>query len=351
MDQLCHIRKILIDYSTKRPSSVFQMIQEYRDNLLKIAGVDTVADVIEYLTETGDKSASDIAGDYVLDAAREKALEGLVEGASGEAGRIIDTVVISSDQYEKDKEKWKNRAASAIAKRMVNDFYDGVEEKLYNINSIRFRGWELKIDDIAYRRFSWNGSEDNIETCNVWMCLKKADNKLKDASGVYSGIVHIVFEYDMSGYDASLKNDYLAVYFDNMVLSEVSDGGKPTTISRELDDSSFSINLQVPVQKGSVTTHQLDVSRFSDIKSISINREITLTAKGSMAGYSSDYHYVVTYSADSDKEILVQEVLSGNVSISSKTDEVYNTYNSTLTFDQSIWNSWKSSKDLSVLYP
>ncbi len=338
-------------------------MKEVRDNILKLAGVDTFVDVMEYVLGGGDKSASDIALDAAMDKAKEKALEialeGVGEGAGGVVSTLFDTAVISADQYAKDKEKWKNRAASALAQETLKEFYDKVNEKLGNRAGQRFKGWVLNIEDSASRNFTFYTIEGNLETWNVNVNLKKPDSGDTDGpSGTYTGIVQITVEYEMSAFDQNFKDWGInksgyhdAVYNSFQQIGNVdmkhTDDYLPTHLYRNLDSTDYSVYLPVPVGKGQTTKTKIDFSGFSDAKEINISHKLTTTANVSGGDFKIIHKYTVNYKSDGEEQINVSTVSNTIVNGESHTVED----RETLDWDPGVWEQWEKEKWLEISYP
>lgn len=353
----------LVEKVAKDEEFTDEDMKEIRDNLLKLAGLDTLADVIEYVTGGGDKSAGDLAGDYAMDQAKEKALdilmEGLGEGAGGVASTLFDTAVISSDQYEKDQEKWKNRAADAIAKRLLNDFNDKVKEKLEKQSDQRSKGWQLKIDTWASRNFTFYQTEGNLETCKVLIDLKKTDNDEDvGASGTYKGFVDITFDYELSAFDtgfldwsmihAALVDSYKSGW--PGVKIDTSDEYEPSYVNRKLVNENYSIYLAVPTGKGMTTQTKMDVSSLNDSKMIAIKHKTIAQMNYSADKVVLNHNYAVTYSTDNDEKLSANAVGSGTLTTDGKPASLDSDYDFDVPWDKTIWEQWEKDKWLVITH-
>ena len=345
-------------------NSLTEDMKDIRDNLLKLAGLDTLADVIEYVSGGGDKSAGDLVGDYAMDQVKGKVLDILMEGAGEGAGGVVstvfDTVVISSDQYEKDQEKWKNRAADAVAKRLLNEFYDKVKEKLQNQSDQRFKGWELKIDTWGSRNFTFYETEGNLETCKVLIDLKKTD-KEEDvgASGTYTGFVDITFDYELSAFDKgfldwSMINSALVGSYKTAwpgVKIDTSDEYTPTYVNRKLVNENYSIYLAVPTGKGMTTKTKMDVSSLNDSKMIAINHKTIAEMNYSADKVVLDHTVTVTYSADNDEKLSAAFVGSGTLTSDGVPGSLDASEKFEAPWDPAIWEQWEKDKWLVITHP
>ena len=354
----------LVEKVAKDEEFTDEDMKEIRDNLLELAGLDNLADVIEYVTGSGDKSAGDVAGDFAMDQAKDKALDillgGVGEKAGGVASTVIDGVVVSADQYEKDQEKWKNRAADAIAKRLLNEFYDKVKEKLENKSDQRFKGWQLNIDTAASRNFTFYKAGGNLETCKVLIDLKKTDKEDDvGASGTYKGFVDITFDYELSAFDkgfldwsmiqAALVDSYKAVW--PGVSIETSDEYEPSYVNRKLVNENYSIYLAVPTGKGMTTNTRLDVSSLNDSKMIAINHKTMAQMNYSADHVVLNHNYAATYSTDNDEKLSANAVGTGTITSDGVPGSLDSDYDFNVPWDKTIWEQWEKDKWLAIKHP
>lgn len=359
----------LVEKVAKDEELTKEDVDAVMDNLFKLAGVDSLAELLKVMFGDSSKSFTEAMADYAADEVKGKALdwilEQIAEGGSevfSVATKLLDMVVISMDQYEKDQQKWKNRVDAANAERMLNEFYDKVNETLDNMQGMRSRGWSLQIEDTANRNFTFFGVEGNMETWTVNMLLKKFDTGDNvSASGTYTGIVSITVEYEMSEYDKGFKDWCInkSGFYDTYIAAvsaagklklDASDDYEKTYIHRNLTGDNFSTSLSVPVAKGQSVRSQLSFSDFEDIKDIAIQHKITVLAK--LSGKVKMTHdYELQYSSENEEALSVNTTSNVTVTAGGKTITNTSTDKQKVKWDSSIWEQWEKEKWLEITYP
>lgn len=355
-----------VDRVAKEEELTPEDVDRVMDNIMKLAGVDNVADVIRAI---GNTSAEDFAvslGGFAADEAKEKALAWILEQAEEGAGdaagpitKILDMILISADQYALDKQKWKDRVDAANAQRKLNKLYDYIKEMMDNAAGARSRGWSLWIKDTDRRNFTFYGVAGNLETWTVLMILKKPDaGEDVSAGGKYTGSVSIIVEYEMSVFDEGFKNSELsgAKFFAEsfksaagnltVTVDKPKDDYAKTKISRNLDSADFSLAVTVPSGSGSVRT-AVDFSGFKDDKQISIRHKVTLKSAMSGNGNNVKTVHVLEFATENEEKLTrTADYNATNLGVNANA-----AVSDTVAWDSAIWEQWEKEKWLEITHP
>ena len=351
-------------------------IDRVMQNLMKIAGVDNVVDLIKSVGSAEDGAILDALEGYGADEAYEKTLEWLLEqvaeGAGEAAGavkKLLDTAMISADQYERDQQKWKNRVDAANAERTLKEFYFKAKDRADGMRGMRAHGWALKIEDSASKNFTFFTTEGNLQIWTVNLILKKYDTKQDNVpSGKYSGVVVISVEYEMSPFDQGFADwainksgmlDAQKTYFDKMKKMGVTgydityapDDYDPTYIHRILDDNDYSTSLTVPLSRGQNVKFLIDLSSLTDTKDTVIRHSLSVkqTTTGKVV-----YDISGSFDYTSQNEDFLKKAFSSSNKMTAQGKTITGTVgpvSSNIGFDPSIWDQWDKEKWLEIIHP
>ena len=345
-------------------------------NLMKLAGVDSVVDLIKSIGSANADAFADALEGYATDEAKGKALEWIleqaVEGAGDAAGvvtKLLDAAVISADQYDRDQQKWKDRVDAANAERKLNEFYFKVKDRLDGLRGMRSHGWALKIEDSASKNFTFFTTEGNLQIWTVNLLLKKFDTKQNPGpNGKYSGVVIFTVEYEMSPFDQGFEDwainksgmlDAQKAYFDKMKKVGISgydvtytpDDYDPTFIRRTLDGGDYSTSLSAPLSKGQSVRTRMDFTKFSDTKETTIRHSINVSFKTS-GKVKYDISGTFDYISQNEDCLKKNYKNSGTMTAQGKTlSGSVNNVSSNIDFDSSLWEMWEKEKWLEITYP
>lgn len=336
-------------------------MKEVRDNILKlVGGWDTYAKIYDLMRNEGE-SLEEIAIGAAGDAAQEKLLELMFKEAGGNISKVVDGIFICADQYAEDKEKWKNRADALNAKRMLNDFYEKVNERIENKANSCQMGWSLAIEDTNRAYFSFYGIEGNCQTWNVRMLLKKKDEGKGGPSGNYEGPIDIEVEYDMGPFDRGYLENLLSDMRENpqYCIAEKELSMKytyeysPTKITRRLQTCSTSINIVS--SNTNIISEPIDFANFDDDKKIKLaHKLITTYENDSDDGCHYYFKKISYYKSNNEEKITVKDriiedyiICDGKKSLledPSNTDDY-------ILWDTTIWEQWDKEKRLEISFP
>lgn len=355
-----------VDRVAKEEELTQEDIDRVMNNIMKLAGVDNVADLVRAVGSADADDFADSLGGYAADEAREKALAWLLEQAAEGAGdaagavtKILDMLLISADQYARDQQKWKDRVDAANAQRKLNELYDRIRELMDNAAGARSRGWSLQIVDSASRNFTFYDVAGNLETWTVLMILKKPDaGENVGASGKYTGSVSITVEYEMSVFDEGFRNSeysgakFFAESFKGaagvftVTIDEPKDEYVKTRISRNLDSADFSLAVTVPSGSGSVRT-AVDFSGFKDDKQISIKHMVTLKSTMSSKRNNVETVHVLEFATENEEMLTrTADYNASNLGVNANA-----AVTDTLNWDTAIWEQWEKEKWLEITHP
>ncbi len=126
---------------------------------------------------------------------------------------IVSFTDMLADAQTYDRQKWQDISAGAEAKRMLNEFYDALQDAVerYKQKSDK-AGWRIDFDDaMDMRRFSFFKVDDNEQYWYLNMHLKQINtNEYGSVVGDYEGEYWITAEHDMTGFktrsDEVLRN-------------------------------------------------------------------------------------------------------------------------------------------------
>ena len=366
-----------IERGAKAEELTKEDIDRVMNNLMKIAGVDNIVDLIKTVGGVEGQTFSDSLSGYAADEAKEKAMGWLLSQAAegaGEAARpiikLLDAAVISVDQYKRDQQKWKDRVDAANAQRMLNDFYYKVNELLDNRQSMRSRGWALHIEDSANRNFTFFTVEGNLQIWNVSLLLKKLDDgKNIGASGQYTGVVVITVEYEMSPFDQGFENwiintrgmlEGMKDHFKGSAARQVGITGSnitydpddydPTYIHRMLDKGNYSATFSVPVAKGQSVRTRLDFSGFSDLKEMTLRHKLTFNITSSGRVKYNTTH-VVEYTTDNQETLTRHITDTTTITVGGKAQSGSSDTTQEEPWDSVVWEQWEKEKWLEIKFP
>lgn len=139
---------------------------------------------------------------------------------------IITSIVTFSDMLADaqsyDRQKWLDIAAGAGAKRLLNNFYEALQDKIENYkNKSDKAGWSIVFDEaMDMRTFSFFGVDDNKQYWYLNMKLKQINtNEYGSIAGDYEGEYTLSAEHEMTGF-TSRANEAL------LHMNEIGDGIK-----------------------------------------------------------------------------------------------------------------------------
>jgi hypothetical protein len=120
---------------------------------------------------------------------------------------VVNFADMLADEYAHDKQKWKDIAEGANAKRTLNDFYEELQDKIDNYKEKSSKkGWTIDFDHaMTYRSFSFFEVDGNIQTWYLDMLLsQESPDELGSIAGTYSGNYTMMAKHDMSCFTSGI---------------------------------------------------------------------------------------------------------------------------------------------------
>lgn len=346
-------------------------------NLMKLAGVDNIAALIKAVAGSGGDAFADSLEGLAADEAKDKALEWVFEQAAEGAGeaagvatKLLDAAIISADQYERDKKKWKDRVDAANAERKLQAFYERVNDRIDGLTGMRSHGWALNIADSDREQFTFFTTEGNLEIWTINMILKKHDiGDNTGPSGKYIGTVTFTVEYDMSPFDKGFEDwiinktgmlEGMKDHFSGSAATSVGISGSdityapdaydPTNIRRTLDNPDYTATLSVPASKGQRVRSRLDLAGFNDDKEINLRHKLVFTIKTSGRVKYSTTH-TVEYTTENEETLHRRVTDQTTITAGGHTSSGTSDTTQEQAWDPAIWAQWEKEKWLEITYP
>jgi len=121
----------------------------------------------------------------------------------GTLNSIISFCEMLADEQTHSRQKWQDIADGAEAKRLLNDFYEALQDRIENYkNKSDKAGWSIVFDEAMDKRtFSFFGVDDNHQYWYLNMKLKQINtNEYGSIAGDYEGEYTISVEHEMTGF-------------------------------------------------------------------------------------------------------------------------------------------------------
>ncbi|NLT58148.1 MAG: hypothetical protein GXX99_04215 [Clostridiales bacterium] len=123
--------------------------------------------------------------------------------------KSLDSIVkfcnMLADEQAHTRQKWKDIGDGAEAKRLLNKFYERLQDKIdrYKEKSDQ-GGWVIDFDHaMAGRNFTFFGVDSNYQTWTLDMRIKqKTTNEYGSIVGEYEGFYTLTAEHDMSSFQS-----------------------------------------------------------------------------------------------------------------------------------------------------
>lgn len=345
--------------------------RQVRDYALNYIEADTPLNVIEYMVGVSDKSAQDLAMDWIVDEgfdqitelvamrARLTSVQGFI------AGLIVKSlqVVISEADYWLDKRV--NEQMAAEMKKIVDIVYERINTELEREQGRREACWTLQINNKSESKDLYiAGIGGNSEDWRVNMTYRKWDFETsRAAAGRYSGTAAITATYDLSGFDSHFidylkQTDYSVITELPKVgfTAEATDTYQKTEIKRSMSNysnKSAVIDLTfIPERPAGTISRKIEFSDLEEKKSISAYHSVT-TISNQIQG-TLRKNWVVTYRENFtiDASTIVSEAEVLSIFEDGVASETYETEGITVPTEsdpafQQIWSQW--GKDM-ILY-
>lgn len=207
--------KVLAEQSLEKLKVSQEDVDKMIENWQKILGIDNVVTLLSgNLPNIG---ASD-AINAVIDGA-----QGNIPGLPGVPGigNVIDTAFISYEQWQKDKEKYKDIVNAYNANRRLEAYYVRVSELMTEERADE-SSWTLKIESQDSADFEFHKIHGNTQLWTADIELKKRDGSYGNVSGAYDGHFNLIMDCDLSTFDSEYP-EYVAQYANNKGEADLSD--------------------------------------------------------------------------------------------------------------------------------
>lgn len=192
--------KVLAEQSLEKLKVSQEDIDKMIENWQKLLGIDNVVTLLSgNLPNIGTSDAINA----VIDGA-----QGNVPGLPGVPGigNVIDTVFISYEQWEKDKEKYKDIVNAYNANRRLDAYYVRVSE-LMQEQRAEESSWTLKINEQKTASFEFMKVKGNTQLWTADIELKKTDGSYGNVSGIYEGRFNLNMDCELSTFDSNIADN------------------------------------------------------------------------------------------------------------------------------------------------
>lgn len=338
--------KVLAEQSLEKLKVSQEDIDKMIENWQKLLGIDNVVTLLSgNLPNIGTSDAINA----VIDGA-----QGNVPGLPGVPGigNVIDTVFISYEQWEKDKEKYKDIVNAYNANRRLDAYYVRVSE-LMQEQRAEESSWTLKINEQKTASFEFLKIEGNTQIWTTDIELKKTDGSYGNVSGIYEGRFCLNMDCDLSTFDSSIARD-LAEWNSRDDTEKLDER---LTFIRELFYSPYrGTSWSVIDESGSAS------SFYSSFEIPDCEMDLTLPIGVSRAFFEisidSSVVYLTDYSVSIDRQFTLrgssgaQKPIVHSYTIKSKDDMHYLTYtehgDTVVTFEYERKNAFYFDEDLDM---
>lgn len=160
---------------------------------------------VDFVTDQMDSKVKDTAKGYISEATGLGAEFKAYDDWKDTLFDIVKFAEIMADAHAKTRQKWKDIADGANAKRLLNEFYALFQQKVDDyMEKSDEAGWTLKFEyqQVDYRKFSFFGVPGNTQTWGLFMEMKKVkdSDEFGSIAGTYSGIYSIMVDHEMDGF-------------------------------------------------------------------------------------------------------------------------------------------------------
>jgi len=198
----------------------------------------------EFLEEQAKDKVKDTAKGYISEALGVASDFKLLDEWRGKIENIVAFAEVMADAHARTKQKWKDIADGANAKRLLNEFYSIFQQEVDNyMRKSNEAGWVIKFEDqIDYCNFSFFGVPGNFQIWTLFMDLQKIKgDEFGSIAGTYRGMFSITADHDMTGF----KNN----------TADAAKNMKPLMeLEKRFDQykKNFKMRFITPEQKGSI---------------------------------------------------------------------------------------------------
>ena len=118
---------------------------------------------------------------------------------------LVRFLNMCADEWMRDQKKWQDRSDSMIAKRLLNLFYEKLEDAVRDYMNKHKDAYAIRFNSaMCFKNFPMYGTE-NIEGWTLDMTLFMEEGDPRYVSGIYTGDFRIKIDYDLSVLHENLK--------------------------------------------------------------------------------------------------------------------------------------------------
>lgn len=200
---------------------------QLKDNFLALSGFDKVADILNLtMPGVGGSDMASIAADIVQNGKPGLGfLNPIPDSIGGFAqGLIINGIFVSWEEFQRDKDKYKDIVNMSQANARLRAYYGRVDELVRDAMSEK-GVWTISITDQQVVDTLYLSSPKYYAK-NIWTAdieLIKDDGSYGNANGTYIGNFKLSCEADLQDFDKNFHN-ILADYYNSMQDSPLGKG-------------------------------------------------------------------------------------------------------------------------------
>lgn len=277
-----------------------------------------------------------------------------VKEAAGKLMAIEKFCQMMMDEQARTKQKWTDIADGANAKRMLNDFYFALQNRIdaYKQKSDQ-AGWEIRFDEaMAGRSFTFFGVPGNYQTWTLQMLLKQhSTNQYGSVAGEYKGFYTITADHALEEFTGKPETAirHMSGIGPAIAKMEATPGFK-ATLSRGAD-SAGTASIQRTIEGDCSVTIQdsgeisLSLDERSDETVVSISGmavDLDYETTGSAIIVGSGH---IIYRLAAEKEEMELRGVTAEVGVDSPQGKLNHSLGAgvgkfPVGWDKSIWDPW-----------
>lgn len=273
---------------------------------------------------------------------------------------IVSFCDMLADAQAHDRQKWKDIADGAEAKRLLNRFYETLQDKIdrYKHKSDQ-GGWVIDFDNaMAGRNFTFFSVDSNYQTWYLDMNMEqKSTNEFGSIAGEYEGKYTIRAEHDMSGFQSRTDEVFryldkkgvmgggIQVFTSGMNAAGFHTSFKPGAIGTAYISRTISGACEATIaESGEITLSLHEDSDETMVDISGVTTELTSTIKQN----GVNAKMVSTFELYASKEDIMMKGVRTEISGSAKGYGFGSSENlignSKAGWDESIWKPWNGTQ-------
>ena len=306
-------------------------MDQLQQNFLALSGFDKVADILNLtMPGVGGSDMASIAADIVQNGKPGLGFLNPVPDSIGgfAQGLIINGIFVTWEEFQRDKDKYKDIVNMSQANARLRAYYGRVDELVRDAMSEKgvwtIRIYEQKVVDTFYDTYY---SAPTIWTADIE--LVKNDGSYGNIDGTYVGKFKVSYDTDLSYYDSNYHNFFVASMNAGVLGLNANDRWKaisqtvnrPSESKLTLEGKNVSVTLTMPqgVQK-TVFELPLSAQALEQTEFVNVIDMVSVIQKGGM--YKGDVVHTVTQTRITDGEMSYWHKLDV-ITVPGEPDEVY----------------------------